>query len=235
MEALKTLGGGAFVHMTFQVETAFPTAGVIAVMGLTGNAGVNIATTTGSTNAVGLTVNTALANDANLLTVIVNPDLVVRAKLSGGATADTALTIGVIDSGGTQTTTSIDVMLTLVPNSPEMDEGIIWGYSGTNAGLIRAVSATDANTVTILNALPNAAVEGDEFLMATRFPMQMAGVVATTLIDQVNAAIAVSTDDDLDFLLLDGEFNTVADEGSVNSFFHLYSVSHALHQATGLA
>lgn len=231
MEALKTLGGGAFVHMSFQVEDAFPTAGVIAVMGLTGDAGLTIATTTGSTNCVGVSQNTALANDANLLTVIVNPDLVVRAKLSGGTTADTALTIAT--GGASSTTTNVDNITGLVPNSPELDEGIIWGYSGLNAGLIRAIATTDANTVTFLNAW-TAAASGDEFLLATRFPMQMAGVVATALIDQINGAVAVSTDDDLDFVLLDGEFNTVANEGTVNSFFHIYSVSHALHQGTGL-
>jgi hypothetical protein len=223
MEPLKTIGGGAFSHMTFQVETAFSVAGIPAVLGVTTDAGVRVCTTTTVDNMVGLATNTASAASSNLITCIVNPDLVCRAKMSGGATADTAL--AVLTDGGSSTTTNVD---NLDADPSVYLDGMVWGYSGTNAGQARAISAIDSNTITIVNPWPAAPVAGDEFLVATRFPGVMKTITLSTNLTQVNVGTAETPDDGADFLVLGGLFRTFADDGTTNSFFDLYATSHAL-------
>ena len=227
MEPLKTLSGGAFVHQTFEVEDAFPDAGVPAMLGAAADAGIQIGTTVSAANALGLSVDTALANNANLVTVIINPDLVIRCKQSGSATEDTALTIGL--AGASSTNLVID-NITAAAGGAFSTAGFadcsFWGYDGVNQGEVRSASTADANTLTALNAFTSAFVDGvDTFLVACRSPGILSGLTLSTLVTQNDSATeAVGA---AEFVVLDGEFNDVSNDGINNSFIHIIATDHA--------
>ena len=104
--------------------------------------GVALATTDTLTDYVGVNIDaagtyvTAQQSDnsdtARTTSLIINPQAIYRARLSGGAADGTALTAQAITTASTDglsvVTSGFD------PNSPSMDEGITWGYSGANAG-----------------------------------------------------------------------------------------------------
>jgi hypothetical protein len=222
MLALKTLSGGAFVHQTFQIEDDFATAGVAAIPGAAADAGVQNPTTTSLINVYGHSVDTATGDTGDLLTLIINPDLVLRAKFSGGATSDTALTIA---TAGTSASTTVDNITGLVPNSPDIDDGVVWGYNGSNVGVYRAIIAADANTITVRNTWPTTPSSGDEFLTGSRAPGGLLGVQLTSAFDQVDGT--AESPQGNTYAVLDGEFRGVDDAGTTNSFLHIVASLHA--------
>jgi hypothetical protein len=209
--------------MDFQVESDFPTAGVPALKGATGNAGVIIATADSANQMVGITVGTASENDANLLKVMVNPDAIIRMKLSGGAASDTALSIFTVDTAASNSTVLIDG---LDADPAGYEDCIVWGYSGTNIGQQRAVATVDGTDgVTVLNAYSAAHAVGDQVLFAARFPGVLDGITLTTDFTQSDA-----TDENTDaaeFVVIGGEFRTVENDGTTNSYLHVVSQDHA--------
>lgn len=234
MEWLKNFSGSAAVHMDFQVEDDFGTAGVPARLGsTTGDAGLILPDDADTCDdMIGLAVGTAAENTDALLKVIVSPDAVFRVKLTAGATADTALTIGTVGSAGTETTAGIDDMDDLVFTNYE--DCAIWGYSGSLVGEVRAIaSVTDGDTIVIRNLWPSVPVAGDQFLVAARFPGVLAGITLSSNFTQTDA-----TDENAsgaEFVVIDGEFRDVGDEGTSNSYLHVVSTSHALLGSTNHA
>ncbi len=233
MEPLKTLGGGAFVHQTFAIGEDIANSGVPVILGAAAGDGIVNATTTASIGTLGITTDTASGATGQLVTVIVNPDLVLRAKLTQGSTEDTALTIGTV--GASPSTTVADNITTLAPNSPDVVEGAVWGRTGVNAGLVRAITTAGANTITVVQAFPNAWGVGDTLLVCARFPGLLGGVQLSTLLTQVDAGedggqaggIPATNDVGDGYLLLDGEYNDASDDGENNSFLHLVASHHA--------
>jgi len=231
MEPLKTLSAGAFVAMTFQIETSFATAGIHATLGTTGPAvgGLIPGTTTATTGTLGLTINAQTAvNTAALVTLIVNPDLVLRAKLSGGATSDTSLAAFTENGTASTTLNMVSTASPSAPNSPDLDDGSIWAYSGSVAqdGLARNVSVAGATTFTILNAWPTAPVDGDEFIaICPPGPGGAVGFVTLTgTFDQIDGV----DDAGAGWQVLAGEYNGIGNDGLTNSFLHLMNDNHVL-------
>ena len=181
------LSGAGPVIKKFKVGATpdFAVAGAPAVVAATTDAGV-VPVTAGT---VGLTVGLALdtstytttqatvaaSGDAQV-SVVVNPDAVVRFRISGGATPGTALTYITnltASSGGTAITiTTGDV----VPNSPTVLDGTAICISGANVGQRRRITTVSATVATVLVPFPYAIAVGDRFVVLPYFP---GGITAT--------------------------------------------------------
>jgi hypothetical protein len=189
----------------------FTVAGAPAVVAATTAAGVlpQAAATVGIN--LGLSLDTAVYTTTQSpsmiegqITLVINPDAVYRLRMSGGATAGTALpliTNSAASAGGTVVTiTTGDI----VPNSPTMLDGTLICLSGSNVGLRRRVTTVGATSLTVLVPFPFAIASGDTFTVVPYFP---GGVTATgingdnltltttpgTLATEAQAAAASST------------------------------------------
>lgn len=231
------LCGGAPVKLQYQVGENMATAGVPVVKGGSGAKGITLATTIAAVGMLGCTLDTATlvtaqqtdnSDTARFVTVIVNPLAVWRAKLSGGAGNNTALTkynvTTAASDGLSVTSTAIDW------TSPASDEGLLYGYDGANAGIGRKITSTGAATVaTLLVALPNDTVVGDNFLriplVASPYGYETEYPQLTTTLDQVDASAAVDTDN-VNLRAVKLELRDKAGEGVTNSYVHLISHGH---------
>lgn len=199
MEAAYILSGGLAVIHRHQVAVTFPDAGVPALMPAAEAAGVAIATTTGADNMAGLTVDAsdtyATAQNADnsdpdaLVGIIVNPDLVFEAKLSGGAAEDTALALFDVTA---VSTSGLDITAGDFSGTT-FDEGAIFGFDGANVSILRKITSVSTTVATVTVAFPFDTVVGDNFL-ATRFwPFQANTATLTTLLTQIRNNVAVAT------------------------------------------
>lgn len=206
MECVGLLGGGAARMIRAQVAATLA-AGTVALTPAANGAGLATSTTTSLANAVGLiqdgtytpggasgTYQTAQQSDnsdpARLVTVIINPDQVLRALLSGGATENTALTLYPVT---TASTSGLAVTTNGEWSSPTYDEGVVWGYDGANAGVARKITSVSSTAGTVTVAFPFDTAVGDNFLRAPFYPFQTNTLQLTTLLTQVDASIAVGT------------------------------------------
>jgi len=227
MEALGTISGGAIVVKKYQASATMSTAGVFVLGGdqvssdlssvkvgttstdlTTGSVGISL-DTTGTVAATGMTSNADL-----LVSCAVNPDLIIRAKMSAGQTADTAMTVG--------ETTAASAGGTVATGVTTIDEGMIWGYNGANKGLYRRLDDT-AGSVTI--NFPNAIASGDKFISANSYPACSTaaslnlGPDLTTSFTQADALTVVPGTNDT-FIVFDVELGTEDNDGENNSFYH---------------
>ncbi len=159
-----------------------------------------------------------LNTDASIfVTVDVRPDAIMRAKMSGSGTEDTAL-----NNQATSAASALGVVTTGVTT---LDDGVVWGYEGANAGSFRRADDT-SGSVSI--AFPNAIASGDQFLAAQGFM----GVVATSQqMLELSAAFTqvdiTTTDSDNDnFTIFDWELKDVGGDGTTNSYYHLIAWQH---------
>jgi hypothetical protein len=60
----------------------------------------------------------------------------------------------------------------------------------------------------------------------------LTGITLSTLLTQANGLTAEVPATGFPVVLVDAEFNTVADEGTTNSFFHLYAADSVWHRGT---
>jgi hypothetical protein len=158
-----------------------------------------------------------------LITVVCNPDAVWRMLMSGGATNNTAL--------ATQTETTGDATgLTVTTgaewSNPTYDEGVVWGYSGANAGAVRKITSVAATAGTVTVAFRNDIAINDVFLRAPYWPIQTATVQFTTTLDQANAIIAVGTGAGMRVVEL--QLNDVSNDGRGNSWVLAMPTDHIL-------
>lgn len=203
MEFAYLMSGGAPIIKKFQIAADMLTPGVPVVKGGSNAKGISLASTTAAVGMVGVTLDTAAlvtaqqtdnSDPARYVSVIINPLAVFRAKLSGGATENTALTktpVTTLSSTGLVVTTNTDW------TSPESDEGLIFGYDGANAGIGRKITSTSSTAATLLVALPNDTVVGDNFLRipycAAPYGCESQFVQLTTLLTQLDTSLAVNT------------------------------------------
>jgi hypothetical protein len=235
MELAYTLGGGAPVVKSFVASATLSTAGIPligAIAAGTDNLGgikayADASPPTGGFRQVGISVSTTgtiaatgmTSNAAVFVKAIVNPDAVYRAKLSGGTAADTAL--------ATIFPTSGDATGAVLTGATTLDDSVVWGYSGSNAGIFRR--ATDTAGAIGLN-FPFAVVANDLFIAANGF-MGACGVTTnaffnlTTNLTQINAQTTDSDNDN--FIIVDWELRDQSDAGTTNSFYHIIPNNHA--------
>lgn len=243
MELVYTLSGGGPIVKRYLASAAISSAGIVlecddaAAISTVGSVSLPAASTVGGDH-IGINVDTAASFPADpdgqvnadadvFVTVIINPDAVFRAKMSGSSTADTALTLGTAvttaDSLGEETAIT------------SIAGGAIWGYSGANAGYVRAADTTTGNVAV---SFPNAIAVGDVYLHSNVFPgkgLKSSGLYfdLTTNLTQVVAQTAVT--DMLNFAVVDGEFNDESNEGTTNSYYHLVSLRHIFSAGSGAA
>jgi len=235
MEAAYTIGGGGLHIKKYRTDdgaTALA-AGVpvVADQATAASQGVLMGTTTTHVAGLGISLDAVDASTAAQVTggtggflgdgdnathvsVIINPDLVVRAKLNEGATEDTALVISVQTD---QQTAGLNVNST-----PQVaDNATIWGYNtNANNGIVRQTSAAD----TVVVAFPNDIEANDEWLFAEMCPGWDVGPTLTTLLTQVNANAASAQNN---FIVVEFELKDISDDGRNNSFALMVMTDHS--------
>jgi len=232
MEAMGTIGGGAIVVKKYQAGTTIARAGVPVIGSLAvatdiaevepmtqttalvnGNVGLGL-DATGTVAASGITDT----NDV-LISVAVNPDLIIRCKMNNGTTDDTALTI---NAAGADSATGVDA------GGTTLTQGIVWGYDGANKGEHRRTSDTTGGVG--IN-FPNAIASADRFLHANSSPCGYAaaslanGPNLTDNLTQGDASTANPGDNDT-FITFGLQLGTEDDDGANNSFWHLVQIQH---------
>ena len=236
MEFAFDLSGGAVpILRRYQVSATNTVIGVPYLKVAANGSGVAKATTTAAADFVGVNVDAAGtyataqnsdgSDNAAITTLIINPLAVYKARLSGGATDGTALTAQTI------TTASTDGLSVVTSgfdsNSPDMDEGIVWGYSGANAGKARKITSTSANDATITVAFPHDIAVGDKFLFAAVSPLSTITAQLTTNLTEIDATAAISGDATIvvvEMMLKDEAF-----EGDKTSYALIQFVDHLLN------
>ena len=208
------LGGAGPVIKKYRVGAGAPdftVAGAPAVVAATTAAGVlpQAAATVGIN--LGLSLDTAIYTTTQAadmiegqISLVVNPDAVYRLRMSGGATAGTALPL---ITNSVASTSGLTVTITtgdIVPNSPTMLDGTLICLTGNNVGQRRRVTTVSATELTVLVPFPNDIAVSDTFTVVPYFP---GGVTATgvngdnltltttpgTLATEAQAAAASST------------------------------------------
>ena len=231
MEYAYSLSAKAPLMKKYRIMTAtsvIPGVPVVANSLTDNDDGVAVCTTTAAIGLVGFSLDKAESttaqvgagagqhsdgDNAGYVSLIINPDAIMRAKFTEGATEDTALTLitqATANAAGT----------TVGPTTT--DEFTVWGYSGANVGIARR--CTGANTV--VNAFPYTIAAGDEFLEAGfNYAARDHFVQLSTLLTQYNANAAVDTDND-NLLTVDAQMRTINEEGRDNSFAFLVAAHH---------
>ncbi len=178
MEWAYDLGGAPVGRVKkYQVAATNTTIGVPYLKTADGGTGIVLATVSGAVDFVGVNVDAAgtyvtsqqtdNSDTQRLTTIIVSPLAVYRAKMCGGA-ANEALTVGTETTGST--TGLVVTVSGIDPNSPDMNEGVVWGYSGANAGKVRRIITTSGSVANVTVAFPYDIAIGDEFLFSALSP-----------------------------------------------------------------
>lgn len=221
MEFAYTLSSSTPVIKKYKASAA-QAVGTLVIRSAAGASGqMSTSTTTSAADALGLCLDNGMAAGAPLtysttqgadeavFGVIVNPDMVLRAKMVTGATG-TSITE---DTVATAVSNGLTVVGGTSVASPDMDEGVIWFTSGSNVGRSRKITSTSSVTATVIVPFPYASAVGDKFLYAG-VNIGLTGVTLTTDLKNVRADIAVSTGASATTIEL--ELN-----GSTDSFVHL--------------
>jgi hypothetical protein len=230
MEITGFFSGGAPIIKKYQVSEDMANSGVPVIVPAAGGAGLRLATTTAAADMVGVTVDsqndyqTAQQSDNSsperLVSVCVNPDVMLRARLSGGSTEDTALSVGIVD---TASTTGLDVNTQV--NYTNFDEGAIFGYAGGNVYQLRRIGVGDGTDATVVVAFPVDIEVGDQFLHVPFWPADNQFVQLTTNLTQVDASVAVDTDNS-NFRVLELLLKDFSENGSTTSSVILVPFDH---------
>ena len=203
MEFAYDLGGHSTpVMKRYQVAATNTVLGRPYLKTADGGVGIVLGTTTGAVDFIGVNVDAAGtyaagqnsdgSDNAKYTTIILNPLAIYRARLSGGATDGTALTARTVTTASTDglsvTHSAYDA------SSPEMDEGVIWGLTGANAGVYRKITSTSTTATTVVLAFPRDTAVGDTFALAPIYPTRSITAQLTTNCTEVDASAAISGD-----------------------------------------
>ena len=225
-----SVSSGAAVARKCVVGADVAYAGIPLLAPGAGGEGLANGTTTSAANAVGVAIDTATYSTTQsttsdieaAATVIISPDAVYKMKMSGGATENTALQIfTVVTASSAGTGPALDDSVA----SPEMDEGVIWGYSGANVALKRRIESTSTVTPTItVPFMP--IVVGDQFLIAPYWFFGTTTVQLSTNLYQADASIAVATG--AAFQCVDMLLRDKGENGTTNSYIYVVFDDHVL-------
>ena len=209
MRAIKRLDGSSSFHILDFKLSATVIEGQAVIASATGTDGGSLkdATTTSLVDMVGvvlgassinphgggagsLTYSSTQGDTEGLVRVVINPDAIFEALMSGGATEGTALETFTNASENTAGTTITDAST----GDNSMDDGISWGLSGANAGLSRKITTYSADTSFVVTVpYPRTIAVGDTFACAPYLPLTTTTLQLTTLLTQADASIAVGT------------------------------------------
>lgn len=228
MELSYIMSGGSPVRKKFQIGEAMANAGVPVLVGGAGQEGPVLATTTAAADCLGITLDaqdtlvTAQQTDnsdtAREVTVVVNPDAVYLAKLSGGATSGTDLTTYTVT---TASTTGLDVITG--DDFTNFDEGTIYCTGGNNVGIARKITVGDATDASVTVAFPHDIAVGDTFIVVPFTPGEDQFVQLTSDLTEIDASAAVDTDNN-NFRVLDLKFDDAGNSyAEVMIFDHMFA------------
>ena len=199
MEVLGILSGGAPVLKKFQVSATVAQVGIPLLAMAAGEAGLNAPATTAINDMVGINIDLATfataqqadgSSPEGLITVIINPDAILKVPMSGGAASGVsavARTVSTASTTGLVVTTGDDW------NTTDTDEGQIWGVAGANAGQIRKITSTGVTAATVTVAFAADTVVGDSFSWAPISPMTVQTITLTTELDEFRQDLAVAS------------------------------------------
>lgn len=223
-------GTSTAIIKKYQVDATNTVIGRPYLVVANAGSGIVLATTTGAVDAIGVNIDAAgtyvtaqqagNADTERLTSIIINPNAVWKAKLSGGSAEDTALVLFTATSGGSD---GLTVIMDVSVASPDMDEGTLFGYSGTNISQKRKIASTSSLTATISVALNRDAVAGDTFLCIGMWPTRTETLTLTTNCTQIDASLAPTgaTMHVVETLLLDA-----GGEGRTNSYAYVMLEDH---------
>ncbi len=238
MEVAGMLSGGAPVIKKYQIAATVSNVGIPMLVANGAEAGLDQATANADfTDCVGLNLDTGTflsaqqtgaADPEVTVSVVINPDAIIRCRLSGGATEGTALTtydVTTASTDGLDVTTGDDF------SSPvQWDEGAVWGINGANAKIIRRITATSSTDITVAVAFPNDSVVGDLY---TVFPLSPTPTDAqkinlTTNLTEGRQDISVGTGGLIS--TIGYEHEDQAGDGTLKSFVLIHFPDHHLNQ-----
>jgi hypothetical protein len=220
MDYAFAFSGGSPIIRKFQIGEAMANAGVPVLVGGAGNAGLALASTTAASDLMGITVDvqdtlvTAQQTDnsdpAREVSVIINPDAVYRARLSGGATSGTDLTTYTVTTASTDglTVTAGDF------NTVDLDEGTIHCIGGANVGISRKITSTSTTAATVTVAFPHDIAVGDTFIAVPYSPGEDQFVQLTSDFTQLDCSVATDTNNN-NFRVIGLELNGVGDSNAL--------------------
>ena len=229
-------GSTAYHFMDYKISaTVVLDQAVIAEVADTGGGYITDATTTSLVDFVGsvlgassrgpdgnagsLTYSTTQADTEGLVRVYINPDIIYRARMSGGATLanlQTVTTTGASAAGTTITAT----------DTPEndLDDGTCWCLTGANAGLSRKVTTFTANTSWVVTVpFPRTIAIGDTFCVVPYSPFVTVAIQLTTNLVEADATVAFGsggTARPVELVL----------NGAGDSYVHFVARDHALNE-----
>ncbi len=232
MEVISFLSGGAPVIKKYMAGTTISTAGIPvlgAVDGGTDFGSVEPAKTATATNKgsqVGICIDTSgtvaatgiTDSDDLFVSVIINPDAVIRAKMNNGATSGTAL--------ATTAATSADSTGADITGGTTFDNGAVWGYTGNNVDQFRR---TDDVTGSITINFTNGILTSDTYIAVHGFPCgvelsSFESYQLTTDLTQIRAQTVEVTMDN--YATVDMELRDSSESGTTNSYYHLIANNH---------
>ncbi len=201
MKVVGHLYGGAARFEKYQVNATVSDIGIPMLAGATTEAGLDLPGTQNALDMVGVNYDTATYVTAQqtdgtsaerTVTVDSRPDSVIQCRLSGGATAGTALTQHPVITASSD---GLSVIVTSSFASPELAFGVVWGYDGANAGQARKITATSGGDATVTVAFDNAIAVGDNFLRANVWPaaLDTFSVELTSDFTEIDSTVAVAT------------------------------------------
>lgn len=254
LEVSRTLHGSTVLIDKQQVAATQSNAGVPVLQAAAGGSGVVLATTTGFANVIGITQDpsgprsppygsspqigasvstyqTAQQSDNSdperVVSIIYNPDQIVKARMSGGAAEGTALTVRTVT---TASTTGLAVTTAESWTGTEFADGVVWGYQGLNAGVVRKITSTSSTAGTVTVAFPLDTAVGETFIRAPWWPFATNKVQLTTNLMEADASIAVGTGGAARCVALD--CRPIADNGIYTSWVFFAFDDHVLNVTT---
>lgn len=196
------LSGGTPVIKKYKMAAGHA-AGIQVLVPAAGATGLSTSTTTSWANSIGLTMDAILAAGVPvaysttqnaveyLQSVIVNPDLVMRALLVGSA-ANAVLETRTVGTASSNGLTVVGTAGDTDPSSPDMDEGTVWYSSGSNGSASRKITST-TTTLTVTVVMPFAAnTVGNKYHTIGYTPGTIGGVTTSTDLKNVRGDIAAT-------------------------------------------
>ena len=232
MEVAYMLSGGAPVVKRYMAGTTISTAGVPVIGAVDAGTDLGSVEVPGASTAitigqqVGLCIDTSgtvaatgiTDNNDLFVSVIINPDLVYRARMNNGTTSGTAL--------ATTSPTSADSTGATLTGATTFDNGAVWGYTGTNVGSFRR--ADDALGSLSINFV-NGTSTDDTYLAVHGFPcgIEVTNFESYDMTTDLTEIVAQTTVIDQDnYCTVDMELNDSSSNGNLRSYYHLIANNH---------
>lgn len=221
----------------FQVGETMANAGVPVTVAGSGGYGIKLVTTTAAANCVGITMDAVTTNTTQptdgsdprrRVSVVVNPNAVLKARLSGGATTGTALSTETENTG-----TSTGLIAKSGTDFSNFDEGSVFWYTGANAGptSLRKIITGDATDADVGVPWTNDPAVGDKFVVLPFSCMDAQFVQLTSNFLEVDASAAVDANNN-NFVPLELEvFGQGDPDGLTASFVYMTIFDHLFGQS----